>query len=106
MNLKEEIKKHEKRIKEGKMKSDGWWYMDKKQRLFISTGMCGVHIKKGDGDDFSRRWYHKIDHKRTFISIEEQKKMGLKRITRKVAIRLTKLNDMPIVKDFVRWINK
>lgn len=75
------------------MKSMDWWYLDKKQRLFMSIGMSATHIKKGDGDWFMRRWYHKFDTKRLFISIEEQNRTGLKRITRKRARDLIKSND-------------
>ena len=83
------------------MKSMDWWYLDKKQRLFMSIGHSATHIKKGKGDFFIRRWYHKIDTKRIFISIKEQKEMGFKRITRKESKRLTKLNDTPSVRDFI-----
>ncbi len=76
-----------------KMKSMDWWYLDKKQRLFMSIGHSATHIKKGEGDFFIRRWYHKIDHKRIFISKREQEKMKLKRITIKRARDLIKLNN-------------
>ena len=84
------------------MKSMDWWYLDKKQRLFMSIGHSATHVKKGDGDFFLRRWFHKVEvfGKRIFISIKEQKKMELKRITRKEARRLMKLNDTPEVKDY------
>ena len=75
------------------MKSMDWWYLDKKQRLFMSIGHSSTHIKKGAGDFFLRRWFHKVDTKRIFISLEEQEKMGLKRITRKEARRLKELNS-------------
>lgn len=77
-----------------------WWYLDKSGRLFMSIGHSATHVKKGDGDFFMRRWFHKVDHKRIFISVEEQKKMKLKRITRKEAGKLRELNDTPCVKDW------
>ncbi len=75
------------------MKSMDWWYLDKKGRLFMSIGHSATHINKGEGDFFLRRWFHKVDTKRIFISFEEQKKTGLKRITKKQARRLKELND-------------
>ncbi len=87
------------------MKSSDWWYLDKNQRLFMSIGHSATHVKKGDGDFFIRRWFKKVDTKRIFISLEEQKKMKLKRITRKKARVLTKLNDEPCVNEFQNRIN-
>ncbi len=81
------------------MKSMDWWYLDKKQRLFMAIGQYSFNVKEGEGDWFIRRWYHKIDTKRVFISIKNQKKMGFKRITRKEARKLTKLNDTYYVKE-------
>ncbi len=88
------------------MKSRAWWYLDKKERLFMSIGQSATHVKKGAGDFFIRRWYHKVEvfGKRIFISTEEQKKMGLKRITKKEAKRLTKLNDAPCVRSFANQV--
>lgn len=80
------------------MKSMDWWYLDKKQRLFMAIGQSGTHIKKGNGDWFIRRWHNKFDIKRIFISIKDQKKMGFKRITRKESKRLTELKDTPSLK--------
>lgn len=83
------------------MKSMDWWYLDKKQRIFMATGRSSTHVNKGPGDWFIRRWHHKLDTKKIFISIKEQKEMGLKRITRKESRRLKKLNDTQSVRDFV-----
>jgi hypothetical protein len=82
-----------------------WWFLDKNGRLFMSIGHSATHIKKGDGDFFLRRWFHKVDTKRIFISMEEQKKMGLKRITRKEARKLKELNDEPCVKEYQNRMN-
>lgn len=92
-------------MKEQEMKSMDWWYLDKKQRLFMSIGHSATHVKKGEGDFFLRRWHHKIDHKRIFITIKEQKEMGFKRITRKESQRLTKLNDAPHVREYINRMN-
>lgn len=92
-------------MKEQVMKSSGWWYLDKKERLFMSIGQSATHVNKGDGDFFIRRWYHKLDAKRIFITIKEQKEMGFKRIPRKEAKRLMKLNDAPCVKEFQNQMN-
>lgn len=88
------------------MRGIHWWYIDKKQRLFMSLGHSATHIKKGEGDWFMRSWYHKIEHKRIFISMKEQKEMGIKKITRKEARRLMKLNDTQLVKDYGFAMNK
>ena len=89
-------------MKEREMKHSNWWYLDKRDRLFMSIGHSATHVKKGDGDFFLRRWFHKVVPlgDRVFISIKEQKKMGLKRITKKEARKLTNLNDAPCVKEF------
>lgn len=88
------------------MKSMDWWYLDNNQRLFMSIGHSATHVKKGDGDFFLRRWFHKVDHKRIFISLEEQKKMGLKRITKKEARRITELNDAPCIREFAKEMSR
>ncbi len=60
----------------------------------MAIGHSATHIKKGAGDFFLRRWFHKVDTKRIFISFEEQKKMGLKRITKKEARRLITIKEL------------